>query len=51
VSSGTTLRIAAISDIHYGKASAGSMSQLFTLIAETADVLLICGDLTDYGLV
>src|SRR3954466_16198844 len=26
------------------------MSQLFSEIAETADILLICGDLTDYGL-
>ena len=48
--SGNTLRIAAISDIHYGKNSAGSMGQLFSQIAETADILLICGDLTDYGL-
>jgi Icc-related predicted phosphoesterase len=46
----STLRIAAIGDIHYGKASAGSMSQLFSRIAETADVMIICGDLTDYGL-
>ena len=47
---GSTIRLAAISDIHYGKASAGSMSDLFAQIAETADILLICGDLTDYGL-
>jgi Icc-related predicted phosphoesterase len=46
-----TLRIAAISDIHYGKASAGSMTQLFSQVADSADILLICGDLTDYGLV
>jgi Icc-related predicted phosphoesterase len=50
VTSGNTLRIAAISDIHYGKASAGAMTQLFAQIADTADVMLICGDLTDYGL-
>src|SRR3954467_878090 len=49
-SAGPMLRIAAISDIHYGKNSAGMMGQLFSEIAETADVLLICGDLTDYGL-
>jgi Icc-related predicted phosphoesterase len=48
--SANTLRVAAISDIHYGKASAGSMGQLFAQIAESADILLICGDLTDYGL-
>src|SRR6187401_2665502 len=47
---GRTLRIAAISDVHYGKNSAGSMAQLFAQIAENADILLMCGDLTDYGL-
>lgn len=46
---GTTLRIAAISDLHYGKTSAGSMAQLFAQVADTADILIICGDLTDYG--
>ena len=49
-SAGSTLRIAAISDIHYGKASAGSMAPVFAQIAEAADILVICGDLTDYGL-
>lgn len=48
--SGSTIRIAAISDIHYAKTSAGSMAALFAEIAETADILVICGDLTDYGL-
>src|SRR3954467_9977061 len=48
--SGNVLRIAAISDVHYGKNSAGSMAPLFAQIAETADVMLLCGDLTDYGL-
>ena len=47
---GNTFRIAAISDIHYGKSSAGSMAPLFAQIAECADVMLLCGDLTDYGL-
>ncbi|HET9425251.1 MAG TPA: metallophosphoesterase [Gemmatimonadaceae bacterium] len=47
---GSTLRVAAISDIHYGKASAGTMAPLFAQIAEVADILVICGDLTDYGL-
>jgi Icc-related predicted phosphoesterase len=44
-----TIRIAAVSDIHYTKSSAGSLQPLFAQIAESADVLLICGDLTDYG--
>jgi Icc-related predicted phosphoesterase len=47
---GNSLRIAAIGDIHYGRNSAGAMSQLFATIADEADVMLICGDLTDYGL-
>lgn len=42
-------RIAATSDIHYGKNSAGKMRELFTTASESADVVLICGDLTDYG--
>ena len=46
----SSLRIAAVSDIHYGKNSAGSIAPLFAQIAESADILLICGDLTDYGL-
>jgi Icc-related predicted phosphoesterase len=44
-----TLRIAAIADIHVKKTSGGAMLPLFTKASESADVLLICGDLTDYG--
>lgn len=44
-----TLRIAAVADIHVKKTSAGAMQPLFTKITESADVLLLCGDLTDYG--
>jgi Icc-related predicted phosphoesterase len=44
------VRIAALSDLHYAKNSQGSMQPLFTQIAEAADVLVLCGDLTDYGL-
>jgi Icc-related predicted phosphoesterase len=47
---GDVVRLAALSDIHYSKSSAGSMQPLFTQIAETADVLVLGGDLTDYGL-
>jgi len=43
------VRIAALSDIHYSKTSAGAMAPLFSEIAEAADVLLLGGDLTDYG--
>ncbi len=44
------LRVAAVADIHYGKHSRGSMQEVFGEISGTADVLLLCGDLTDYGL-
>jgi Icc-related predicted phosphoesterase len=44
------VRLAALSDIHYTKTSQGSLQPLFTQIAETADVLILPGDLTDYGL-
>ena len=45
-----TVRIAAIGDVHCTKTSQGALQALFTEIAERADVLLLCGDLTDYGL-
>lgn len=44
-----TLRIAAVADIHVKKTSAGAMQPLFAQATESADVLLLCGDLTDYG--
>jgi Icc-related predicted phosphoesterase len=44
-----TLRIAATADIHVKKTSAGLLQPLFAKASETADVLLMCGDLTDYG--
>lgn len=44
-----TLRIAAVADMHVKKTSHGSMQPLFTAVSEAADVLLLCGDLTDFG--
>ena len=44
-----TLRIAATADLHVKKTSAGLLQPLFAKVSETADVLLMCGDLTDYG--
>lgn len=44
-----TLRIAAVADIHVKKTSAGTFQPLFAAATESADVLLLCGDLTDYG--
>jgi Icc-related predicted phosphoesterase len=45
-----TVRLAAVGDIHCGKTSQGTLQPLFAQAAELADVLLLCGDLTDYGL-
>lgn len=44
------VRIAAVSDIHYSKDSHGTLQPLFAQITESADVLVLAGDLTDYGL-
>src|SRR5437764_13418188 len=44
------LRIAATADLHYGKHSRGVMHDAFAEISRRADVLLLCGDMTDYGL-
>src|SRR5829696_2615448 len=46
----THLRIAAMGDLHVSKTSQGAFQPLFTQISESADVLLLCGDFTDYGL-
>jgi len=46
----THLRIAAIGDLHVSKHSQGTLQSLFSQISEDADVLLLCGDFTDYGL-
>jgi Icc-related predicted phosphoesterase len=44
------VRVAAVGDIHYGKTSAGTLTPLFAQLADQADVLLLAGDLTDFGL-
>jgi Icc-related predicted phosphoesterase len=45
------VRIAAIGDMHYSRTtSAGTLQPLFAQMSESADVLVLCGDLTDYGL-
>ena len=48
--SGDVVRVAAMSDVHYGKNSAGALQSVFARVTEQADVLVLCGDLTDYGL-
>ncbi len=45
-----TVRIAAMADLHCTRDAAGTLRPLFAQAAEAADVIVLCGDLTDYGL-
>jgi Icc-related predicted phosphoesterase len=44
------IRFAAVGDIHCSKDSGGTLRKFFAQASEAADALLLCGDLTDYGL-
>jgi Icc-related predicted phosphoesterase len=45
------VRLAAIGDLHYGRTSRGQLQPLFSAVTQAeADILLLLGDLTDYGL-
>ncbi|HEY7139121.1 MAG TPA: metallophosphoesterase [Methylomirabilota bacterium] len=44
------MRVAAVGDLHCTKTSQGALQPLFAAASSSADVLLLCGDLTDYGL-
>ena len=44
------VRIAAIGDLHCTRKSEGQFRALFAAAADRADILVLCGDLTDYGL-
>jgi len=44
------VRLAAVGDLHVKKTSQGTLAPLFASVNDRADVLLLCGDLTDYGL-
>jgi Icc-related predicted phosphoesterase len=44
------VRVAALGDLHCGKNSRGLIRPLFENADQFADVLVLCGDLTDYGL-
>src|SRR5688572_16909133 len=44
------VRIAAMGDVHYSRTSAGALQSVFQQVTESADLLVLCGDLTDYGL-
>jgi Icc-related predicted phosphoesterase len=43
------VRIAALGDLHCTRTSAGKLQALFAQISESADMLLLAGDLTDTG--
>ena len=47
---GGVVRVATVGDVHCTKTSRGALRTLFERAAEEADVLVLCGDLTDYGL-
>jgi Icc-related predicted phosphoesterase len=43
------VRIAALGDLHCTRSSAGKFQTLFAQVSETADMVLLAGDLTDAG--
>ena len=43
------VRIAAVGDLHYGRLSPTAIHDLLAGVSDRADVLALCGDLTDYG--
>ncbi len=45
----TRMRIAAVADIHVRESEKGKWAEYFKEVSRQADVLLICGDLTDTG--
>lgn len=44
------VRVAAVSDTHYSRTSQGALTDLFSDVSENADILVLAGDLTDFGL-
>jgi Icc-related predicted phosphoesterase len=48
--SNKSVRIAAVGDLHYAKATQGTWQPYFSQVSEAADIFVLCGDLTDYGL-
>lgn len=46
----TMIRIAGVSDLHCTKTSQGALTPLLQQAAQAADIMVMCGDLTDYGL-
>ena len=46
----SVVRVAAVGDVHCNVNARGTSRPLFERIADSADVMVICGDLTDHGL-
>lgn len=46
---GGTMRLAAIGDLHVGENAEHPYRELFSRISQEADVLALCGDLTNFG--
>jgi predicted phosphodiesterase len=44
------IRIAAVGDTHVPKAGNSALQPALAAAAANADVLVLCGDITDYGL-
>lgn len=44
------VKLAALADIHFGRSSQGSLQGLLAQASAAADILLLAGDLTSYGL-
>jgi Icc-related predicted phosphoesterase len=46
-----TVKLAAVADIHCNRNNREALGALFSHITTVSDVLLLCGDLADYGLI
>ncbi len=44
------VRVAAVGDLHVPRGGRASLQPAFAAAAAHADVLVLCGDITDYGL-
>ncbi|MGV3762787.1 metallophosphoesterase family protein [Parapedobacter sp.] len=44
-----TIRIAAVGDLHVREADRGKWKEYFTIICQSADIMVLAGDLTDTG--
>jgi Icc-related predicted phosphoesterase len=44
------VRLAALADLHCGKDGQGAFRELFAQASAAAEIIVVCGDLTDYGL-